>query len=105
MVTAMGAPVVPPDMRDDEILINQWLADDLHAKPGDALRLTYFVIGNGRALEERQGGFHVRGILPLSGPAADRTLMPEFPGLAQGRELPRLGCRLSYSTEQDPRQG
>jgi putative ABC transport system permease protein len=83
MVTAMGAPIVPADMRDDEILINQWLADDLQAKPGDTLRLTYFVIGNGRALEERQGEFHIRGILPLTGAAADRTLMPEFPGLAK----------------------
>ncbi|MDB6108863.1 MAG: hypothetical protein JWR69_613, partial [Pedosphaera sp.] len=83
MVTAMGAPIVPAEMRDDEILINQWLADDLQAKPGDALRLTYFVIGNGRALEERQGEFHIRGILPLSGAAADRTLMPEFPGLSK----------------------
>src|SRR4051794_5774870 len=83
MVTAMSAPIVPADMRDDEILINQWQADDLHAKPGDALRLTYFVIGNGRALEERQGEFRVRGVLPLAGAAADRTLMPEFPGLAK----------------------
>jgi hypothetical protein len=44
MVTAMGAPVVPSDMRDDEILINEWLADDLNAKKGDRLSLVYFVI-------------------------------------------------------------
>ena len=83
MVTAMGAPVVPADMKDDEILVNDWLAEDLKAKPGDALSLTYFVIGNGRALEERRQDFHIKGIVPLAGVAGDRTLMPDFPGLAQ----------------------
>ncbi len=83
MVTAMGAPVVPPDMRDDEIVINDWLADDLEAKPGDTLSLAYYVIGNGRALEERTHDFRVRAMVPLTGAAADRTLMPDFPGLAQ----------------------
>jgi putative ABC transport system permease protein len=83
MVTAMQSSVVPADMRDDEILLNDWLAEDLHAKPGDALTLVYFIIGNGRALEERTNVFHVRGVVPLSGPAGDRTLMPDFPGLAK----------------------
>ncbi|PYK98770.1 MAG: hypothetical protein DME19_11235 [Verrucomicrobia bacterium] len=81
MVTAMGAPVVPPEMRDDEILINQWLADDLNAKPGDKLVLSYYVIGLSRRLEERTHEFTVRAVVPLSGAAADRSLMPEFPGL------------------------
>ncbi len=83
MVTAMGAPVVPNDMRDDEILINDWLAEDLDATPGETILLTYYVIGNGRALEERTNEFTIHGIVPLSGPAGDRTLMPDFPGLAQ----------------------
>jgi putative ABC transport system permease protein len=83
MVTAMGEPVVPPDMRDDEILINDWLANDLQAKPGDLLRLSYFVMGPGRALEQRTNEFRVRAIVPMAGVAADRTLMPEFPGLAK----------------------
>lgn len=83
MVTAMGAPIVPDDMREDEILINDWLAADLNAKPGDRLSLAYFVIGNGRALEERTNEFTIHGIVPLAGAAADRGLMPDFPGLAQ----------------------
>ncbi len=83
MVTAMGAPVVPPDMPDNEIIINDWLANDLQAKPGDRLMLKYFVIGLGRALEERTNAFRIRAITPLAGPAGDRTLMPDFPGLAR----------------------
>jgi putative ABC transport system permease protein len=81
MVTAMGAPVVPADMRDNEILINHWLANDLQAKPGDLLRLTYYEIGASRRLQEQTNQFTVRGVVPLAGAAADRTLMPDFPGL------------------------
>ena len=83
MVTAMGAPIVPPEMKDDEILLNDWLADDLQTKAGETLTLTYFVIGNGRALEEHTNSFRIRGVVPLKGAADDRTLMPDFPGLAR----------------------
>src|SRR5439155_10840854 len=83
MVTGAGAPLVPPEMRDDEIVINQWLADDLGAKVSDSLRLTYFVLGTTRRLEEKQNTFRIRGIVPLEGPYADRELMPDFPGLAK----------------------
>jgi putative ABC transport system permease protein len=81
MVTAMGQPVVPAEMKDNEILVNSWLADDLQLNPGDSLTLTYFVIGNGRRLQERTNQFAVRAIVPMTGPAADQTLMPDFPGL------------------------
>jgi ABC-type lipoprotein release transport system permease subunit len=81
MVTAMGAPVVPAEMRDDEILVNQWLSDDLGAKPGDTLSLVYYVIATARKLEERTNHFTVRAVVPMEGAAADRTLMPDFPGL------------------------
>jgi len=84
MVTAIGpgSAVLPPNMSDDEILINEWLANDLQAKPQDAIELTYFVPGPMRRLEQRTSRFRVRAVLPLKGPAADRDLMPMFPGLA-----------------------
>lgn len=81
MVTAMGAPIVPSDMKDEEILVNQWLADDLGAKPGDELSVTYYVVGSGRNLEEREHTFRVRDVVPMQGAASDPTLMPDFPGL------------------------
>ena len=39
MVTAVGAPLVPADLRDDEIVVNQWLADDLQLAVGDKVEL------------------------------------------------------------------
>ena len=83
MVTAAGAPLTPPGMKDDEVLINQWLADDLRLKAGDSLDLTYFLAESGANLIERTNRFRVRSIVPMEGIHGDRTLMPEFPGLAK----------------------
>jgi ABC-type antimicrobial peptide transport system permease subunit len=81
MVTAAGAPWTPPGLRDDEIVLNQWLADDLHAKTGDALTLVYFDPESGARLAERTNIFRVHSIVPMQMPWADRTLMPHFPGI------------------------
>jgi ABC-type lipoprotein release transport system permease subunit len=74
---------VPPDMKDDEILINAWLEKELGAKPDDSVQMTYYVVGPGRTV--RTAGparFRVRAVIPTEPPEADRTLMPRFPGLA-----------------------
>ncbi len=81
MVTAAGAPYTPADMRDDEILVTDWLADDLHVQPGDWIEMTYFVPESGAKLIESTNRFRVHGIVPLAGIYADRTLMPDFPGI------------------------
>ncbi|HEY5915695.1 MAG TPA: hypothetical protein VJA21_34345, partial [Verrucomicrobiae bacterium] len=83
MVTAAGAPYAPADLRDDEILVNEWLAEDLQAKPGDNVEISYFVVDSGARLVERTNSFRVRNVVPLEGIYADRTLMPEFPGVAK----------------------
>ncbi|MCX5683210.1 MAG: hypothetical protein NT049_05935, partial [Planctomycetota bacterium] len=95
MVTAVGplaageergtlslAAILPAGMADDEIVINTWLAEDLGAKPGDALEMSYYVIGPTKRLETASSRFRIRAVVPLEGAAADRTLMPDFPGLA-----------------------
>ncbi len=64
-----------------EILINAWLANDLAAKPGDSIELSYFVIGPLRKLVEKTTWFRVKDIVPMQGAFADRDLMPDIPGL------------------------
>ena len=81
MVTAAGGPWTPTGLRDDEIVINQWLADDLQAKPGDALSLVYYDPESGARLAERTNTFRVHSMVPMQMPWADRTLMPQFPGI------------------------
>jgi putative ABC transport system permease protein len=83
MVTAAGTPWTRADLRDDEIIINQWLADDMQLKVGDSLDLTYFLAESGASLIERTNQFRVRAVVPITGVHGDRTLMPEFPGLSK----------------------
>jgi ABC-type antimicrobial peptide transport system permease subunit len=83
LVTAAGAPYTPADLADDEIVVNQWLAADLGVKPGDSVALTYYRVDAGTQLQEFTNRFRVHSIVPLAGLHADRTLMPEFPGLSK----------------------
>ncbi len=77
--------LAPPEgrpLQDNEILINEWLAEDLQAKPGDTLELAYFVIGPMRKLIEQRHSFVVRAVVPIKGTWSDPDLMPDFPGMA-----------------------
>ncbi len=74
--------VLPDDMKDNDILINRWLADDLDVTEGDEIELTYFVLGPMRALLEEKAAFRIKSILSMDNPAMDPNLMPDFPGLA-----------------------
>ncbi|MFA6544396.1 MAG: ABC transporter permease, partial [Limisphaerales bacterium] len=87
MVTAAGAPLVPVDLRDDEVVINQWLADQLQLKPGGELEMSYFLPDSGAALTEATNRFRIRSIVPMQMPWADRTLMPDFPGIAKAERV------------------
>lgn len=78
---AGGAPI-PDDLGADGIAINEWLAEDLKAKVGDQLTVKYFVIGPSGGLREDSATLSVRAIVPLTGAASDRELMPRFPGIA-----------------------
>lgn len=83
MIAAVGGgDLIPADLRADEIVINQWLADDLGARVGDAIDLAYYIVGTRRKLHEQQGRFKVAKVVSLEGPARDPSLMPGFPGLA-----------------------
>ncbi|MHC4584822.1 MAG: ABC transporter permease [Planctomycetota bacterium] len=87
MVAAVSQPadaggLIPEDMQDNEILINQWLAGDLGVKEGDEIELAYFVLGPMRALREEKTSFRIKAILSMDSPAMDPNLMPDFPGLA-----------------------
>ena len=80
--TREAAPFLPADLGAQEIVINQWLADDLRAAVGNEIRLTYFQAGTGDALVEQTSSFRVRAIIPLEGLAADKSWMPDFPGMS-----------------------
>jgi ABC-type antimicrobial peptide transport system permease subunit len=81
MVTAAVPPYTPADLGEDEIIITDWLARDLHARAGDTVALSYFLPASGTELLEATNHFKVRAVVPLEGRYADKSLMPEFPGI------------------------
>ncbi len=68
MVTAAGPPWTPSNLAEDEIVLNQWLADDLQARPGDRVTLVYYDPESGARLVERTHSFRVHGVVPMELP-------------------------------------
>ncbi len=82
MVTGATSSLVDADLKDDEIVLNQWTADDLSAKIGDSVVLEYYSVGLLRKMETRKATFKLKAIVPIEGLRADKQLMPDFPGIA-----------------------
>ncbi|MDF1666636.1 MAG: FtsX-like permease family protein [Planctomycetota bacterium] len=80
-VAAMEEPAkwLKPALKDDEIFVHSWLANDLKLSLGSNVTITYFVLTRGRRLKEESKTFKVRAIAPIN--MIDSSLMPEFPGL------------------------
>lgn len=102
-VAAPGEPIAPPDLADDEIVINDWLAADLGIGDGAALAMRYYVVGPYRRLEEREASFRVRAVVPVS--AAGPDLAPDIPGLSDTDRCadwdPRMPVEMSRIREAD----
>ncbi|MHC4906226.1 MAG: ABC transporter permease, partial [Planctomycetota bacterium] len=85
-VSAMGSKAgqgILADLKADEIIINEWLANELDVDEGDSIGLTYFQITPTRKLIEQTSDFTVKHIVPMMGSFADPTLMPDYPGLTE----------------------
>jgi ABC-type lipoprotein release transport system permease subunit len=85
MVTAVSgksAMFLPTQPGEGEVVINDWLAEDLRTQVDDELTMDYFVVESGSKLVEKRGVFTVKAIVKMEGPAADQRWMPDFPGVA-----------------------
>jgi putative ABC transport system permease protein len=69
-------------LKENEIIINSWLAADLGAKQGDSLCLKYYEVGPLRQLVVKGSYFIVKKVVPMEGKYADVNLMPDLPGLS-----------------------
>jgi putative ABC transport system permease protein len=70
------------ELESHQIIINEWLAEDLTAGPGDSLELSYFVVGPLRELTDTTVTLVVHSIVPMEGRFGDGKLMPDLPGLS-----------------------
>ena len=83
VVTALDAEPAPD--AEDGIVLNQWAADDLRAKVGDAVALEYYVWKSDGALHIETAALQVEQIVPVG--AGDRDLTPAYPGITESRSL------------------
>lgn len=71
----------PVDLQDDEIVLNDWVAEDLQIEPGDEVHIKWHVVGSHGELPEEEHTFKVRGIVKLTGAADDLGMTPKLPGI------------------------
>jgi putative ABC transport system permease protein len=69
-------------LKNNDIIINNWVASDLNVKIGDSLTIKYYKIGPLRQLIGKGTKFVVRKIVPIEGKYADKDLMPNLPGIS-----------------------
>ncbi|MCX6249405.1 MAG: ABC transporter permease [Bacteroidetes bacterium] len=80
-ITAAAPAIAPADPEPGEIVINNWLARDLAAKPGDSITIRYWIMGPLRSLSQVSKQFKVQSVVPVRNSETDRALMPDFPGI------------------------
>ncbi|NOU16423.1 MAG: FtsX-like permease family protein [Bacteroidales bacterium] len=81
-VSAASAPIVDENLKDDEVVVNDWLVKDLGIRVGDSISFKYFIIGSLRTIKEVGKSFIVKGVVPTHSSLINNSLMPLFPGLA-----------------------
>ncbi|MGH9720928.1 MAG: ABC transporter permease, partial [Bryobacteraceae bacterium] len=86
LVTAIDLPEFQ-NAPANAILLNEWAAQDLGAKPGAPVRLDYYVWKEEGRLASESADFQVAGVLPIRGIAADRDLTPSYPGMTGAKTL------------------
>ncbi|HEY8232697.1 MAG TPA: FtsX-like permease family protein, partial [Vicinamibacteria bacterium] len=82
-----GGASIQEKGRSAPILLNDWTARELGARVGDELRLSYYVWHEEGRLETRVAPFRIAGVVPIAGAAADRELVPDYPGITREARL------------------
>lgn len=69
------------------LILNEWAANDLGAKLKDRVTLDYYVWLDQGQLVTRSTEFRVACIMPMEGLAADRNLVPDYPGITESENV------------------
>lgn len=94
LVTGLDLAIVAPqaalDWRDQNgqrtpIVLNDWAARDLSAKPGDVLSMDYYIWEDPGRLVTRSADFEVTAIVPTE--TGGRDLAPDYPGISNASNL------------------
>ncbi|HEX6185316.1 MAG TPA: ABC transporter permease [Pyrinomonadaceae bacterium] len=93
------------DRNAPSIVLNEWATRELGASVGDAVTLEYYLWEEAGRLSTRSAEFRLAGVVPFEGVAADRDLVPEYPGITSAKSLadwdPPFPIELSRIRPQD----
>jgi putative ABC transport system permease protein len=87
LVTDVGSEALPQLKNKTSIVLNEWAARDLNVRPGDTVSLEYYLWHENGRLETRKAEFKLASVAPVAGLAADRDLVPEYPGITESQSL------------------
>ena len=93
------------DLTNNEIILIDWLADQLDAVVGDTITVEYMALDRLYNIYNTSAEFTVKYIISLSGKASDEELMSVIPGLEGAQDCsdwdPPFPVDLSRLTEED----
>jgi ABC-type antimicrobial peptide transport system permease subunit len=69
------------------ILLNEWAASDLEARPGDVVTLDYYLWNDEGSLSTHTAQFRLEGVVPIKDQAADRDYVPDYPGITTTQNI------------------
>lgn len=81
-ISGLPSSLYPKVSTGNRIIINRWMADDLEAKTGDSLQISWYSPDSLNKLSERSYNFIIDRIGEMNGLWADSLLMPDFPGIS-----------------------
>jgi putative ABC transport system permease protein len=81
-VSALPSSLYPEIVRDNGIIVNRWLADDLLVNAGDTIEMFWYSPDSLNKLIEDKHKFVIKRIVDMQGIWSDTLLMPDFPGIS-----------------------
>src|SRR6185503_2282321 len=85
--TTLQALAPGKSINADGLVLNEWAARELGANAGDEGSLEYYIWHEGGQLETKTAKFTVAAVVPIAGLAADRDLVPAYPGITGTENL------------------
>ena len=69
------------------IILNEWAARELQARPGAPIELEYYRWADEGRLVTERATFRLEGVIPMSGSAIDRRWAPDYPGITTATDV------------------
>ncbi|HEY0005155.1 MAG TPA: FtsX-like permease family protein [Pyrinomonadaceae bacterium] len=86
-VSAPASPVAADASGPQPLILNEWAARELGVQTGAHVSVEYYLWQEDGRLLTKTAEFQLAGIVPIEGLAADRNLVPDYPGITGTESL------------------